>query len=225
MQTKPLKLPLAGLLAIAIAGSPAAGAAPTDFVDTATVISATPIIERIADPRQQCWSETQGVNAPAARGPGTYVAPVLGAVVGGLLGSMVGSGNGRVAAGAAGAAIGAMAGNAIGNDSNSAAQPVQRCRTVDNGREVVKGYNVVYRYHGRDIATTLPYDPGRTVRVGTGILYDGDGAGSAGDYRNTGNPGNTAGRRDYGYDYGANPAPRYGYTGSTQSQNTPYYSY
>ncbi|MGH8619165.1 MAG: glycine zipper 2TM domain-containing protein, partial [Burkholderiales bacterium] len=136
-------------------------------------------------------------------------------VVGGLLGSMVGSGNGRVAAGAAGAAIGAMAGNAIGNERTAAAQPVQRCRTVDAGRDVVKGYHVVYRYNGRDVATTLPYDPGRTVRVGTGILDDGA---YGGDYRN---PGNTASRSDY--DYG--PAPRYDYTGATMSPNTPYYSY
>lgn len=215
MMTKPLNRPLAGLLAIAVAGIPAAGAAPTDFVDTAPVISATPIIERVSDPRQECWTETSAANAPA-QGPGRYVAPVLGAVVGGLLGSMVGSGNGRVAAGAAGAAIGAMAGNAVGNDYGASAQPAQRCRTVDNGREVVKGYQVVYRYNGRDVATTLPYDPGRTVRVGTGIIDDG--AGSAGDYRDYRN---TAGRDDYRY----GPAPRYDTAGSTMSPNTPYYSY
>lgn len=221
MMTKPLNRPLAGLLAIAVAGIPAAGAAPTDFVDTAPVISATPIIERVSDPRQECWTETSPANAQA-QGPGRYVAPVLGAVVGGLLGSMVGSGNGRVAAGAAGAAIGAMAGNAVGNEYGGSAQPVQRCRTVDNGREVVKGYNVVYRYNGRDVATTLPYDPGRTVRVGTGIIDDGAGAGGDyRDYRDARDYRNTAGRDDYRY----GPAPRYDTAGATMSPNTPYYSY
>ncbi|MGH8619990.1 MAG: hypothetical protein ACREUW_20050, partial [Burkholderiales bacterium] len=84
MRTKPLTRLLAfAVAAIPVAGIPAAGAAPTDFVDTAPVISSTPIIERVYEPRQECWTETQAVNAPAARGPGDYVAPVLGAVVGG----------------------------------------------------------------------------------------------------------------------------------------------
>jgi len=208
---------LSTLLAVTVASIPFAGAAPTDFVETAPVISATPIIERVYEPRQECSTDTSATAAPAAQGPGRYVAPVLGAVVGGLLGSLVGSGNGRVAAGAAGAAIGAMAGNAVGSDfgSGNSAKPVQRCRTVDAGREVVKGYNVVYRYHGRDVATTLPYDPGRTVRVGTGILDDG--TGTAGDYRGPQDRGDQA--------YGRYPAPRYDTAGSTMSPNTPYYSY
>jgi uncharacterized protein YcfJ len=214
MMTKPLNRPLASLLTIALAGIPAAGAAPTDFVDTAPVISATPIIERVYEPRQECWTDTAAT--PDTRGPGRYVAPVLGAVVGGLLGSMMGSGNGRVAAGAIGAGAGAIAGQVIGEKYGTAAQPAQQCRTVDAGRDVVKGYHVVYRYNGRDVATTLPYDPGRTVRVGTGILDDD--AGYGGDYRN---PGSTASRSDYRY----GPAPRYDYTGATMSPNTPYYSY
>jgi acyl dehydratase len=37
-------------------------------------------------------------------------------------------------------------------------------------RDVVKGYTVVYRYGGREITTTLPYDPGPTVRVGVSVV-------------------------------------------------------
>lgn len=46
---------------------------------------------------------------------------------------------------------------------------MQRCRTVETTREVIKGFHVVYRYSGRDITTTLPYDPGRTVRVAVSV--------------------------------------------------------
>jgi uncharacterized protein YcfJ len=83
-----------------------AGAA--DFIDTAEVISSTPIIEHVNEPRQEC--------SPAAE-------------------------TGKPA-----------------------------CRTVTVPREYVKGYAVVYRYNGRDIKTTLPSDPGPTVRIGIGVM-------------------------------------------------------
>jgi uncharacterized protein YcfJ len=101
--------------------------------------------------------------------------PVTGAVVGGaaggLIGAQVGRGSGRDAAAAAGAIGGAVVGDRVQNPQTTAsAQPAQRCRTVETTRDVVKGYTVVYRYNGRDIATTLPHDPGRTVRVGVSVL-------------------------------------------------------
>lgn len=86
------------------------GHAGTDLIDTAQVISSTPVIERITESRQEC-------------DPATTPAP-----------------------------------------------PAQQCRTVQTAREVVKGYTVVYRYNGRDITTTLPRDPGPTVRVGVGVV-------------------------------------------------------
>ncbi|MCC7487529.1 MAG: glycine zipper 2TM domain-containing protein [Burkholderiales bacterium] len=188
--------------------------AAQDFVDTAQVISSTPIIERVTEPRQECWQEPAGaparernVVAPivggvagallgsqVGRGSGRTAAtaagavagtvigdrvanpdsdrPVTGAVVGGaaggLLGAQVGSGSGRNAAAAAGAIGGTIVGDRVQNPQGYA-QPVQRCRTVETTREVVRGYTVVYRYNGRDVTTTMPYDPGRTVRVGVGI--------------------------------------------------------
>lgn len=86
----------------------AAGALATDFVDTAEVISSTPIIERVNERRQEC-------------GP---------------------------------------------------AEPGKKpeCRMVTAEREYVKGYLVVYRYNGREIATRLPSDPGPTVQVGVGVI-------------------------------------------------------
>jgi uncharacterized protein YcfJ len=100
--------------------------------------------------------------------------PVTGAIVGGaaggLLGAQVGSGSGRNAAAAAGAIGGSVIGDRVQNPTTTAAQPGQRCRTVETTREVVKGYTVVYRYAGRDITTTLPYNPGSTVRVGVGVV-------------------------------------------------------
>ena len=98
-----MRIALPALLAVVAAAAPAA-----DFVDTAEVISSTPIVERVNEPRQEC-------SPPAETGK-------------------------------------------------------PECKTVTVPREYVKGYAVVYRYNGRDIKTTLPSDPGPTVRVGIGVI-------------------------------------------------------
>ena len=42
---------------------------------------------------------------------------------------------------------------------------VERCRTVDTGRDVLDGYDVTYRYQNRDFTTRLAYHPGDRVQV------------------------------------------------------------
>src|SRR5262245_1246666 len=215
-----MRTPIAAAMTLAFAN---VGIAAQDLTDTAQVISSTPVIERITEPRQECWQEAapapardRNVAAPiiggvagallgsqVGRGSGKTAAtaagavvgsvvgdrvgnpdsdrPVTGAVVGGaaggLLGAQVGSGSGRNAAAAAGAIGGAVVGDRLQNPEQVAAQPGQRCRTVETARDVVRGYSVVYRYNGRDITTTLPYHPGNTVRVAVGVV-DGAPAGA-----------------------------------------------
>jgi len=203
-------------LIIAI-GSGSAYAA--DFVDTAQVVAATPIVERVSEPRQECYTETGA--APQKPQQRSIAAPILGGLAGALLGRQVGHGSGRDVATAVGAGVGAMAGDYAANpDANrsytgaavgavaggllgnqagngagkgaataagtiagamigdrvatqqtgASAQPTQRCRTIESSREVIRGYDVVYRYNGRDVTTTLPYNPGRTVKVGVGVI-------------------------------------------------------
>ena len=199
----------------------------TDFTDTAYVVSTTPIVDRVREPRQECTPEAppQQRAAPAER---SVIAPIIGGVAGallgstvgrgsgrdaataagaiagtiigdrvanpdsdrsmtgsvvggaagGLLGAQVGNGNGRTAAAGAGAIAGAVAGDRIDNRQTASAPPAQRCRTVDVTREIVRGYTVVYQYNGRDITTTMPYEPGATVRVGITAI-DGNPATSA----------------------------------------------
>ena len=193
--------------------------AASEMVDTAQVISAAPIYERVYEPRQEC-NEAAPAAQPKER---SFIAPILGGLAGALIGRQVGHGNGRDVATAVGAAAGTMAGDAVANpDANrnyagaavgavaggvlgnqvgngrgngvataagtiagtmagdrlgartaSAGRPAQNCRTIESTREVIKGYNVVYRFNGRDVTTTLPYDPGNTVKVGFGIIEDG----------------------------------------------------
>lgn len=215
----------ARLMTAIAALSAALPAHASDYTDTARVVSSTPIVEQLREPRQECTSDPLPQRAP--QGERSVIAPIVGGVAGALLGSTVGRGSGRDAATAAGAIAGAIVGDRVAHpDSDrsmtgsvvggaaggllgaqvgrgsgrttaaaagaiagavagdridnrqAAAQPQQRCRTVENVREVIRGYTVVYHYNGRDITTTMPYDPGPTVRVGITAL-DGDRAAAA----------------------------------------------
>lgn len=145
----------------------------TDFIDNAPVISVVPLYNRASELRQECWTEYAPVgSAPRER---SYGGAIVGGIAGGLLGNQIGDGRGRTAATAAGAVAGALVGdniaNARENPNQYNTQPVQRCRQVDDGyRQEISGFSVTYRYNGRNITTTLPYDPGPSVRIGIGIV-------------------------------------------------------
>lgn len=144
---------------------------PEYFSERARVLSSTPIYQQVNEPRRECWTET--VDSEYRSESRNYGGAIIGGVVGGLLGNTVGKGNGRTAAAAVGAVTGALVGNNIGNNGRSYGynQPrqVERCRTRDNYRQAVSGYNVVYRYQGRNMSTTLPYNPGRYIDVNVAV--------------------------------------------------------
>jgi uncharacterized protein YcfJ len=138
-------------------------------VDTAEVLSAVPVYGSVNEPLQRCWNETVTTYQEAPR---SYGGTLLGGVAGGLLGSTIGRGDGRVAAAAAGAAIGALAGNRVdkrNSPSIAVPQQVQRCQAVDNYRQGITGYQVTYRYQGRDTTVILPYDPGPRVTLNVSV--------------------------------------------------------
>ncbi len=133
------------------------------FTARAKVLASTPVYETVNEPRRECWVETVGYETRDTRSGGNAGGTVLGAIAGGLLGSTVGKGDGRVAAAAVGAATGAVVGNRWNNGDRryeSQPQQVERCRTHDNFRQVVSGYDVRYRFQDREYTTYLPYDPG-----------------------------------------------------------------
>ncbi len=175
----------------------ASGAFAQAYSDTAQVVSAQPIYERVSTPRQECVNETVTVdrrtpsagyqeasyNSAAPTGDRTVGAgTVLGAIIGGVVGHQFGnSGRGRDHGTVAGVIGGGIVGNLIENSqprttTNYDPQParvdytpetrtVQRCQTVQDSREQISGYNVTYRYNGRDYQTRMAYDPGPTLNV------------------------------------------------------------
>jgi len=69
------------LVYMALTGGVPAVAQAADFTDTAQVLSATPIYRQVAEPRQECWTETA---APSGAQERSYGGAVLGGVAGAI---------------------------------------------------------------------------------------------------------------------------------------------
>jgi len=138
--------------------------AATDYTDTAQVISVSPIYERVAETRQDCYAESAGAPAPGRER--SVAAPIIGGVAGAILGSQVGSGRGRDAAAAVGAVIGSVAADRVANpnsDSSIAGAAVGGAAGAILGNQVGGG-------SGRTAATAAGAVTGAVVgdRVATG---------------------------------------------------------
>jgi len=132
-----------------------------EYFDNAQVLSATPQVQQVNTPRQEC--KTEYVQEPYTEH--STAGAIVGGIAGGLLGSQVGKGSGQVAAAAVGAGVGAVVGDRVGSTTSYPARPVQRCYNVDNWQTVTTGYLVTYRYNGRDYTTVTDQPPGNTIRV------------------------------------------------------------
>lgn len=158
---------------IMLAGAVAMPAAAEDvYYDTARVLSVTPHTERVNMPRQDC--RTEYIRDSYSSGERDIGGAIIGGIAGGLLGSQIGKGNGRVAGAAVGAATGAIVGDRIDNsgERSYSTRPVERCTTVENWETVNRGYQVTYRFNGRDYSTQMPYDPGSHIRVRVAVAPD-----------------------------------------------------
>ena len=160
-----------GLALAAVCAGVLSVAAAADFEDTARVLSVSPQVEQVNQPRQECRTEYVTTQRQQQRGVG---GSIVGGVAGGILGNQVGNGSGRTAATAAGAIVGAIVGDRMENNAGGGAvveqQPVQRCYTVDNWQTRNNGYSVTYEYHGHTYTAIMPYDPGERMRVRVSVV-------------------------------------------------------
>ena len=146
-----------------------------DDEDYARVLDVTPLVERVrrAQPVEQCWDEATRGGYHTSRGNERTGATLAGGILGAVVGHQVGSGSGRRAATVAGTILGAAIGNnsarGSSRDDGYYEEPRyrERCEVRDELRfeERVRAYRVMYRYHGRNYVTELPYDPGSRLRV------------------------------------------------------------
>ncbi|HWI82267.1 glycine zipper 2TM domain-containing protein [Ramlibacter sp.] len=142
----------------------AGGATIANAQELGRVLSATPVIQQVAVPRQVCTTQPMAVQQP---GGTTGTGAVIGGLAGGVIGNQIGHGGGRAAATALGVIGGALLGNNVeGNQAQAAqVQNVQQCTTQTSYENRTSGYNVRYEYAGKEYQVQLPYDPGPTIRL------------------------------------------------------------
>ena len=136
MQVRTAWIPGAVAVAAAVlVGGATMTARAENFSEYAPVISSTPIVQRVTEPREECWTET--ITTDEVRR------------LGGIsLGSFDTSTNVVV----------------------PVRRDVQRCRTVQTSTDVIQGYDVRYRYHGREYVTRTATDPGDRIPVDVSVV-------------------------------------------------------
>lgn len=142
--------------------------ADAQYIDRARVLSVTPQVQQINQPRQAC--QTAYVQERVYESNRSNTGAIVGGVAGGLLGSTIGRGSGKVVAAAVGAGVGAIVGDRVGNQNVYGGErivnrPVQQCAMVDEWHTVTTGYMVHYAYQGRQYATLMDRDPGPMLEV------------------------------------------------------------
>lgn len=124
------------------------------------VISATPVMQQIAVPRQVCTDQT--ITVPGQK---SGAGALIGGIAGGAAGNAIGNGSGRALATVIGLVGGAIVGDRIEGGSQPRTETVQQCGTQNFYENRTVAYDVVYEYAGRQYRTQMPQDPGRFVRL------------------------------------------------------------
>jgi uncharacterized protein YcfJ len=155
--------------AVFVGASMSAVAGHEPYGDRARVISATPQIEHINTPVQECRTEYVRESVYENRSNSNGGA-IVGTIAGGVIGSRFGGGNGRLIATAVGAGLGAVIGDRHDNRYNQPTErvvtrPVDRCVTVGRWETINRGYLVEYEYNGRRYTTETAEHPGRYIPV------------------------------------------------------------
>jgi uncharacterized protein YcfJ len=155
--------------------------ADDNYDDRARVISVTPQLQRVNNPRQECRTEYVRESYYENR-ERSNTGAIVGGLTGGLVGSRFGGGKGRIATAVLGAGLGAIVGDRYDNNDlngrgrgreRTESRPVERCVSVDNWQNVPAGYLVNYEYNGRQYSTVTDQDPGRFIPVSVQIRPNG----------------------------------------------------
>lgn len=136
----------------------------------AEVVAAKEVFETVVTPREKCETVQVQHQAPV-KDEKRIAGSVVGAVAGGLLGSTIGGGDGKKLATVAGAAAGGYAGNRVQKnlqEKDTTTTTEQRCRTVSEKSQKLVGYNVTYRFDGKEGVARTSFKPGPTLPVKNG---------------------------------------------------------
>ncbi len=128
--------------------------------DVGRVISATPIVQQVATPRQVCSDEQVAVPQQKS-GAGA----LMGAIAGGAMGNAIGRGAGNAAATMLGVMGGAIVGDHIEGDAPAQVQSVRHCVDQNFYENRTVGYNVEYEFGGKRYNVQMPNNPGPTIAL------------------------------------------------------------
>ena len=146
----------------------------------ARVVRIEPIVRvvEVATPHQVCWNErVRHLDEGYRPRRNTAVPVIAGGVLGGVAGNRLGKRRHRSALTVAGTVLGALLGHSISREPRYLRREYRlswtyftterRCetRTEYHDEERIEGYEVTYRYHGREFTTRTDYEPGRHIRV------------------------------------------------------------
>ena len=163
-------LAVGGVAAVVIGASGVTGYKALTKSTVAEVVAVKEVTETVVTPHEQCENvqvQQQAEVKDTHRVGGT----VVGAVAGGLLGSAVGGGTGKTLATIGGAAAGAYAGNQVQKNAQQKDMTTvteRRCKTVNETSHKVVGYDVAYRFDGKDGTVRTSFKPGATLPVKDG---------------------------------------------------------
>lgn len=147
----------------------------------AKVTHVSPVYENIEHrtPRQSCWVEQVREEERVNEGRRSAAPALIGGIIGGVIGNEVGRGgdNKKI-----GAVVGSVLGMSIASDiqrhsnrhhggTRVSYRDVERCNTVyDTEQErVLQGYDVSYRFLGREYQTFTREHPGDRLRVAVDV--------------------------------------------------------
>ena len=136
----------------------------------AEVVAAKEVFETVVTPREKCEVVQVQHQAPV-KDEKRVAGSVVGGIAGGLLGSTIGGGDGKKLATVAGAVAGGYAGNRVQKnlqEKDVTTTTEQRCRTVSEKSQKLVGYNVTYRFDGKDGVVRMSFKPGPTLPVKNG---------------------------------------------------------
>jgi uncharacterized protein YcfJ len=121
------------------------------------VVSSTPIVNQVSEPSQSCTVVNETIQQPNAGGA------LAGAIIGGAIGNSIG-GHHRTGSTIVGAILGSAIGGNVEPTYSTASRQV--CTVVNNYRNVIVGYSVVYNFRGQRFETQMS----SPVQVGDAIL-------------------------------------------------------
>lgn len=136
----------------------------------AEVVSVKEVVAPVLTPREKCEDVAVQHQAPV-KDENRIAGSVVGGLAGGLLGSTVGGGKGKTLATVAGAAAGGYAGNRVQKnlqEKDMVTTTERRCKTVNEKSQKLVGYDVAYRFDGKDGVVRTSFKPGATLPVKDG---------------------------------------------------------